>query len=323
MPSVLGHEILADVIEVGPGAKGRFSEGDRVVVDPLLSCNVVGRSPCARCAVGQFSTCQHLGDGIGPILGFSNRYPGGFSERMVAHQNQLFKVPNSVSDDRGVLTEPTAVCVHAVVSHPPVGAERVLVIGGGVIAFLTVFVLRELYPDCEVTLLAPESYQRDIARSLGAHHVLGDRPSRELLDSVAKLTNTKELHPVIGRGFVVGGFERVYDCIGSAVSIDDSLRVIGPQGTIVLVGAAGQVSVDLTTLWTKEVKLEGTVYYGKEQHAGTSARSFEIALDLLKNTTLAVESLVTHRFSLEQYQQAIDVNIDRRGSKSVKAVLSP
>lgn len=77
---------------------------------------------------------------------------------------------------------------------------------------------------------------------------------------------------MMGRGFLATGYNRVFDCIGSRESLDDALRVTAPGGTIVLVGAAGVVpNIDLTTVWTREQKLEGTVYYGFEEWRGERA----------------------------------------------------
>ena len=325
MPAVLGHEILADVVEVGAAARGVVREGDRVVVDPVLTCETRGATtPCARCALGSYGTCERHGDGRGTILGYSNEHPGGFSERMVAHASQLFRVADSIDDDRGVLTEPAAVAVHAVLSHRPRGAETILVIGGGIIAFLTLWALKELFPACRVALYATERYQLAVARSLGADVVLGDDGERDLLPAAARDLGTAELRPLVGRGFLGRGYDRVFDCIGSTASLDDALRVVGPGGTIVLVGAAGVLpKLDLTTVWTREIKLEGSVYYGYEQWKDARQRTFALTLELLAGTARPLGALVTHDFPLERYADAIRVNLDRRGSESVKAVLSP
>ncbi|MFO0659197.1 MAG: zinc-binding dehydrogenase [Polyangiaceae bacterium] len=197
-------------------------------------------------------------------------------------------------------------------------------IGGGVIAFLTVWAIRELFPTCEVTLLAPEPYQRELAQKLGAHEVLGDAPRDRLPFEVGRRLGTRELRPVIGRGFLAGGYDRIFDCIGSPESLDDALRVVGPGGTLVLVGAAGiNPNLDLTTVWTKEVKVEGTAYYGYERYKNERRRTFDITLELLAGTSRPVGDLITHRFPLDEYARAIEVNLDRRGTRSVKAVMSP
>jgi L-iditol 2-dehydrogenase len=326
MPSVLGHEILADVVEVGKGARaqGRVKEGDRVVVDPVLACETRGLPSCSRCDSGAYGTCERHGDGRGAVLGFSSEHPGGFAERMVAHASQLFVVPPGINDDLGVLAEPCAVAVHAVMSHRPRDGESVLVIGGGIIALATLWALKELYPTCRVALYATEGYQRDIARGLGADATPGDDGAPDLLRAGARDLGTGELLPMVGRGFLKRGYDRVFDCIGSQRSLDDALRVTGPGGTIVLVGAAGVVpGLDLATVWSRELRLEGTVYYGYEQHKGERRRTFDITLELLAGTRRPLGDLVTHKLPLERYAEAIRVNVDRRGSRSVKAVLVP
>lgn len=320
--AVFGHEVLAEVVEVGPGAKSRVKEGDRVVVDPVLACDVRGEPPCTRCEIGEYATCEKVGTARpkGVMLGACTAYPGGFSERMVAHRSQVFRVPDSVPDDVAVLAEPLAVTVHAVLRHPPKKGERVLVLGGGMIAFGTLWTLREMFPDADVTLFTVEDYQLDIARDLGAHAAWSPKGG-PLLDQAARATSSKLLKPILGRGFLAGGFDRVYDCVGSHASVDDALRITRGGGTIVMVGAAGVLPpIDMTFVWNKELKIEGTVFYGHEEWRGKRQRTFEITLDLLASTERKLAGLVTHRFPLEDYERAIDVNLDRRESRSIKAV---
>jgi L-iditol 2-dehydrogenase len=321
LPAVLGHEILAEVVEVGPGARDRVKEGDRVVVDPVLHCETRGVPSCGWCEQGVYGTCERHFDGRGAILGYSQEYPGGFSDRMVAHRSQLFRVPDALDDERAVLAEPFSVAVHAVLPNLPRDGERVLVIGGGIIAFATLWALKELNPACRVTLFTLEPYLLDIARSLGADAVLGPG---DLLHLAAKELGTRELRPILGRGFLVGGYDHVFDCIGSERSLGDALKVTRPRGTVVLVGAAGQLSgLDLSTVWSREQRLIGSVYYGFEEWRGQRRRTFDLTLELMTSAAAPLRSLVTHKLPLERYEEAIEVSTDRTAHRSVKAVLCP
>lgn len=321
LPAVLGHEILADVVEVGPGARARVKEGDRVAVDPVLSCATRAQPACPCCERGVYGTCERHFDGRGALLGFSQELPGGFAERMVAHVSQVFPVGPAIDDDRGVLTEPLAVAVHAVLGHAPAGDEAVLVIGGGVIAFATIWALKELFPGCRVVQYTTEAYQHALGRQLGADAVLGPG---DLLGLAAGDLTTDEVKPIIGRGFLRGGYDRVFDCIGSQRSLDDALRVTRPRGTVVLVGAAGVVpGLDLSTVWTREQRIEGTVYYGFETWREQRRRTFDVTLELMAGSSRPLGSLVTHRLPLERYAEAIEVSVNRSASRSIKAVLSP
>ena len=325
--AVFGHEILADVVHVGAGARGKtdVKEGDRVVVDPVLGCDVRGERPaCERCAVGEYATCEKVGTARpkGVMLGACTEYPGGFSEKMVAHYTQLFRVPDGVDDDVAVLAEPLSVCVHAVLRHPPKDGERVLVLGGGMIAFGVLWALKEICPGADVTLFTVEDYQLPIARGLGASDAWSPKGGA-LLDQAAKKTSSRVLEPILGRGFLAGGFDRVYDCVGSHASIDDALRITRGGGTIVMVGAAGVLPpIDMTFVWQKELKVEGTVFYGTEDFRSRRARTFAVTLELLTSTPARARlaELVTHHFPLEDYARAIEVNLDRKKHKSVKSV---
>lgn len=326
-PVVFGHEVLARVIDPPEGAVLR--EGDRVVVDPFLSCAIRGADDCPRCATGHYATCERAGAGPmkGMMIGACSELPGGFSERMIAHRTQLFRVPDGVPDEVAVLTEPLAVGVHAVLQHPPRGAERVLVIGGGMIAFGTLWALRELYPDAHVTALVMEDHQAERATRLGAHRAV--RPSGEdAVQALARELGSGVLRPVLGRPFLTGGFDRVIDCIGSKQSLDDALRVTRAGGTVVLLGGAGVIpSLDWTFVWARELTVAGSLAYGwaSDPRAvpAPRRRTFEITLELLAGTRRPLGELVTHTFAMADYGRALETNLDRRGTRSVKTVLTP
>ena len=321
LPAVLGHEILADVVEVGAGARDRVKEGDRVVVDPVLHCETRGLPSCAWCEQGVYGTCERHFDGGGAILGYSREYPGGFSDRMVAHRSQLFRVPDSLDDDGAVLAEPFSVAVHAVLPNLPRDGERVLVIGGGIIAFATLWALKRLNPTCRVSLFTVEPYQLDVARGLGADAALGPG---DLLRLAAGDLGTRELKPILGRGFLVGGYDTVFDCIGTERSLGDALKVTRPRGTVVLVGAAGILSgIDLSTVWSREQRVVGSVYYGHEEWRGQRRRTFDLTLELLSGGASPGPALVTHKLPLERYGEAIEASTDRAAHRSVKAILCP
>ena len=135
-PSVMGHEVVADVIEVGE-AVDHCQPGDRVVIDPFISCYVRGLEPCPSCARGFTARCERAagdesGDQLqapGMILGFCRELPGAWAERMVVHRSQVFQVPDALSDEVAVLVEPLAVCVHAALKRLPAPGDRVLVLG--------------------------------------------------------------------------------------------------------------------------------------------------------------------------------------------------
>jgi threonine dehydrogenase-like Zn-dependent dehydrogenase len=322
-PFVPGHEILAVVTEVGRKVSG-FKEGDRVCVDPFLSCEIRGVPDCGRCEEGEYGTCERHGTGPkrGMMLGACAELPGGWCEEMLAHESQLFAVPDSVGDDRAVLMEPMAIASHAILRNRPAPGERLLVLGGGPIAFCTLVMLRELVPDADVTLFTIEKHQADIATLLGATRAW--TPEGEpLVERAARLTGAAVLEPELGPSFLAGGFDRSFDCVGSATSLRDAMGLSRAGGTVVMVGAAGVLPrLDLSHLWSKELNLVGTLAYGHEDYRGRRRRTFDITRELLEGTELPVERLVTHHFGLESYQDALRANLDRSKTGAIKTVIT-
>lgn len=325
-PAVLGHEVLAEVTELGPQARG-VEVGQRVAVNPLLPCRLRGiQPPCKPCAAGQENGCERTAEGClapGQMMGFQKDLPGGMGTEMVAHPSQLHPVPEGVGDKAGVLVEPLAVSLHAVLKVPLRDEDRVLVIGGGPVAFACLWAIRALGYRCHVTLLAAEEYQLELARRFGADEAFRvTRDERAEAEEVARRTGAKVYRPVIGPPALTGGFEVTFDCIGHVASVQDALRYTRSLGKVVLVGAAGILErVDWTTVWRNELTLLGSYVYGPESFRGERKHTFDLVLELLARREGPDPSgLVTHTFPLARYQEAIEANLARGRYQSVKTV---
>jgi threonine dehydrogenase-like Zn-dependent dehydrogenase len=297
-PFVPGHEIVAD------------SDRGRVVVEPVLSCLPRGIDPpCGSCAAGRTGSCQNLALGrLGPGLqtGYCADTGGGWSTALVAHDSQLHPVPDEMSDEAAVMVEPAACAVHA--AHRP-GDEQpatVVVLGAGTLGLCTIAAVRShLRPG---TLLASAKHpeQRRLALELGADAVV--EPG-EVRRAVRRISRSPMVGAAVGEGADV-----VYDCVGSAASIDDALAVVRPRQQVVLVGMPGRVTVDLTGLWHKEIRLVGAYAYGVEEGG---PRTFDLAFELVRDAGLA--RLVSAAYPLDRYRDAIDhaANAGSRGAVKV------
>jgi threonine dehydrogenase-like Zn-dependent dehydrogenase len=95
---------------------------------------------------------------------------------------------------------------------------------------------------------------------------------------------------------LTSGVDAVFDCVGSESSLDLALQVVAPGGTIVLLGMPGRVSVDLTSLWHREVAVRGAYTYTTED--------FVKAFDLVQDTGL--ERLVSALYTLDRWREAIE-----------------
>ena len=112
---------------------------------------------------------------------------------------------------------------------------------------------------------------------------------------------------------LLGGFDVVYDCVGSAQTTTDSLRWARAGGAVVMVGIKfSPLKVDLTPVWYQEVDLIGVYAHGAEIWDGRPIHTYDLTIDLLRQGKLEAEALITHRFPLEQWREAIRTAQDKR-----------
>lgn len=334
-PAVLGHEVVARVLEVGNAVRS-VAVGQRVAVDPMISCTMrgfPGEARCHSCTQGLHCTCERMGEegelqvgghGLrrGATVGYHADLPGGWGERMVAHESQLFPVDDGMDDNTAVLIEPLAVGMHAVLQMRPWGAGPVLVVGSGPIALGTIWSLRAAGYDGELVAQIKRGHEADIARALGASQVVspGDEARQALVD-----TGAQGYMPIVGEEvYAGGGFPLIFDCVGSRTTLKQAMRFAAPRGRIVMLGCAAEMKkLDLTFVWARELAVKGFVGYGREAWEGGHAHTFQITHDLLVKTGSPVTRMVTHVFPLSQYQDALSAAANRRKSKSIKVLLDP
>lgn len=325
-PSVLGHEIVGRVLEAGPHAG--VAVGDRVVVEPFLTCATRGIAvACEACRQGHYCVCHETAEGPmapGMLMGACRDHHGGWAERVTAHRTQLFKLPDSVGDELGVLVEPLSVGVHAVLRRRPAPGSQVLVIGSGMMAFAVLAALRMLGVGARVTHLSQLPYQRETGRRLGADEALCLSEGGSVIERVSEITGARRYQPLIGREVLSGGFDQVFDCVGTEASLQDAFTFTKARGTIVLVGAPGELGgLDWTFVWQRELTILGSLGYGVEEVDGERVRTFDLTLRLVQATDLPLADLVTHRFELAQYPEALRANLDRARYRSLKTVFVP
>jgi 2-desacetyl-2-hydroxyethyl bacteriochlorophyllide A dehydrogenase len=216
-----GHELAGEVVAVGTGRYGVSPQvGDRVAVQPMISCGA-----CAECDAGRLALCsqlQHLGVAL----------PGGFAELCLAPVANVFRLPEGVSDTEGALLDCTAVAVHALRRVPVEPGERVTVLGAGAIG-LAVAQLAAARGG-EVTVVATRARPLAIARELGLARVVdlgaGERPP--------------------------AGADVVFETAGGDDLLVRALAAAGPGARVGLVGESFAAQpLDLATAMPRELAI--------------------------------------------------------------------
>ena len=321
-PFVIGHENVGTVVEVGTRVT-RVAIGDRVVANPLLACAARGIDPpCRHCAGGHPSRCEHFIDGAiapGMLLGTTRGLGGSWGENFVAHESQLYLVPEHVSDRSAVLVEPLACVVSPILEHGIADGSTVLVIGAGSMGLLALAALKAL-TRARVTVLAKHRFQVEHATRLGADHVVSVRDG-DYFAELSRIAGGRLLKPILGPRIHVGGFDTAMVCVGTDAAVADSLRFTRAGGAVVLLGNVARLSkVDWTPLWQKELRIFGSLCYNAP-HGGSDA--FDAAMALAAGPTgTAIEPLVTHVVPVGRFDQGLAIAQGRAGREAVKVALA-
>jgi threonine dehydrogenase-like Zn-dependent dehydrogenase len=320
-PQVLGHEVVAEVVETGPAA-GDIEVGQRVVLNPWLSCGPRGiESPCPACQAGDFSLCWHFHDGrLSPGIHTGNaaEATGGFAELLPAHRSMVIPVPDSIPDERAVLADPFAVSLHAVTRNPPPPAGRAVVYGAGALGTTATAILRALHPDVEVATVARWPAQAEMARSLGAT-VFEPEPRDQLVENVATWSGGVLRRPWEGLPIAhPGGVDVVYDTVGSPQTLEASMRVLASRGTFVQMGVSSPARFEWTPWYFKELRLVGSNAFGIEEVDGRRQHGIAHYLDLVADGRIDIDAMLTHRFPLEQWREAFTTIVDQGHTGAIK-----
>lgn len=320
-PIGVGHEAIGYITEVGSNVTG-MKVGDRVTMDPSLSCVTRGISPmCKNCQAGNYSSCTNFAEGNlppGTGVGGNSRTGGGWGEYFVAHKERVYVIPESISDETGLFIEPFCCALHSVMKLTLKDEDTILVFGAGTIGLCTIAALRILGFSGRILVAAKYPFQQEAARQMGAD-VIVPIGGRQLFDKIAELTDGKVYKARFSSNCtLMGGVDVVFDWVGNTQTITDSLKLLKSGGDMILGGVGNPRNVDWTALWFQEDVVHGTSGHATETYEGKRLTTFELAIRLLSESGLSLDSLLTHTFPLDQYGQALRTLLDKKTTGAIK-----
>jgi threonine dehydrogenase-like Zn-dependent dehydrogenase len=314
-PHVLGHEAVGRVQDTG----------ERVVLNPWLSCGPRGIDPmCPACQVGRYPWCRNFRSGDLPVsihLGNCAGAVGAHAERFGAHVSQLFTIPDGVSDEAAVLADPVSVSLRSVLLAPPSEGQTVLVYGSGTLAFAAIALIRHLHPGVTVWAATRPGRRAELAERVGAHEVLSSSPD-ELVAQVASRVGASPLEPWSKQDWLQDGPDIVIDTIGSVQTVETSLRLLATGGTLVVSGVEPPKRFEWTPLYFKELRVIGSNGFGIEEVGGVAKHAMQHYFDFIAGG-LDLTPVITHRFPLDEWAQAVLTVKNSRHTGAVKVLLEP
>jgi len=282
-PRVIGHEFAGVVTALGPGVTG-LSEGDHVVVDPVVSCG-----HCYPCRIGRPNVCANL-----RVIGV--HLDGGFRDFVAVPASTVIPVPRDMDFAVAALAEPFSIAAN-VLERTGCGPEdTVLVYGAGTVGTTVLQVAKHLGARCLVADI--DAARLDRARSFGADTVIDSK--RQPVPQAVK-AESGGLGPTV-----------VIDGAGLPALLDEACRVVSPAGRIGLLGFSSQPSpLSQQEVVRKEVSIVGS---------RLNRHLLPRVLGWLAEGRIRPERMITQVFAAADARRAFDL-IEREPEKTLKVQL--
>ncbi len=260
---VMGHEFSGTIDKAGVDTD--FSVGERVVVEPLISCG-----SCYSCRSGYPHVCQNLG-----LYGIDA--DGAFAEYVVIASDKVYRLPDSIQMVHGALVEPMAVGVHAIRLSNLKSLDTVLVIGGGPIGLFVAIAAKQAGADVFISEINP--FRNTLLKRLGF----------KTFDTNSEPSVRDEITD--GKGFDV-----VFDAAGGPETLKIANVNVRVKGQVVMVAIPTQDrAVSYVPISFKEISLIGVRVY--------EYYDFHRAIHMLENLDMDL-SLLYQVYPLESYEEA-------------------
>lgn len=283
-PVVQGHEVSAEVIEIGSEVT-QFKPGDKVTIQPQVVCG-----KCYPCTHGMYNDCEEL-----KVMGFQTT--GMASEYFVTEAEKALKLPSEMSWEHGAMIEPLAVAVHAVRRAGDVSGKKVLVLGGGPIGNLVA----------------------QTAKAMGAQSVLLSELSEYRLNTAKRCgintvdTKTQDLLCEIENTFGPDRADVIFECVGINETMKQAIEYARKGSSIIVVGVFADLgSINMGFVQDHELTLIGSAMYRVED--------YRKAIELVKDGLIEFDALITHHVPFLKYQEAYAI-IDEQKDKAMKVII--
>ncbi len=287
-PMVMGHEFSAEIADLGEETKLGFKIGDRVAIQPCVSC-----WQCDKCKEGYNNVCEHRN-----FMGVLD-YNGAMTEYICVPEKQAYKLPDDISYNVGALIEALAVAYSAVKKAGNLEGKNVVIIGGGAIGQLVLMCVKAQKPK-KVILSDLSEFRLSAAKKLGADATIN--PS--VGDFTEELLNAFEGNKA----------DVALEAVGIGPTVSQALGSIKSQGTCVWIGnSAKTIEVNMQQIVTGELKIYGSYLYTHEE--------FGEAIDFIHNNKLDLSALISKEITLEEAPKMFE-DLTTQTEKYLKCIIT-
>lgn len=270
-PIILGHEASGYVKEVGSEVT-KFKEGDAVLIPPVLTCG-----KCKYCKKHRETLCSNQ-------IMLGNHIDGAFAEYIALPAKDIIIIPKGMPvKELSIVADAVATPYHAVIERAKIEpGDKVAVIGCGGVGINVVQFAAFL--GAEVIAIDLQQPKLELAKELGATHIINPNSS-DVKKEVRSL---------------VGSVDVAFEVIGNPSTQQLAFDLLGPGGKLIVVGYSFKKWDGFFSgkVMYRELELIGSL--------GCPPRSFPRILQLIQAGKIKIDPLVTHRFKIEQINEAFD-----------------
>jgi D-arabinitol dehydrogenase (NADP+) len=287
-PLTPGHELVGTVDAVGEGVT-RFTVGEQVTVNPNVYCG-----NCDYCLAGRLILCSNM-------KGLGSNFPGFFAEYATVRENLVFSV-EGIDPDTAVFTEPAACAMHGLETLQVRPGATALVFGAGPTGLLLAQLIKS-GGAAAVTVAAPTQFKLDTAAALGVDQTV-------LIERGDMDGNRTRLLDASG----ADGYDYVIEATGSTRIGDICVPLTRSGGTVLVYGvtrADERVNFHPYDVFRREITIKGSF---------AEMTSFGAAIRALRSGRARTAGMITHRFSLDDYDKALDAVAHDRSAHKVLIV---
>lgn len=281
VPMTVGHEFVGEVVELGQEVKGLYV-GDRVSGEGHITCGY-----CRNCRAGRRHLCRNT-------IGVGVDRAGAFAEYLVIPADNVFKIPDDISDDLAAIFDPFGNAAHTALSFDLVG-EDVLITGAGPIGILAVAICRHVGAR-HIVITDVNPYRLQLAQNIGATRAV-NIVHEDLQQVMAELEMTE--------GFDVG-----LEMSGVPSAINQMLDTMNHGGRIALLGIPSQ---DITINWHRVIFKGLTIkgIYGREMY-----ETWYKMVTMIQSG-LDITSVITHHYKIDDFQAGFEVMDSEKACKVI------
>jgi len=288
-PRILGHEIAGEIVEVGDNVEG-LEEGMRVTIAPGVGCG-----KCSFCLTGMDNLCK---DRL--IIGAN--LDGGFAEYIklpTAYLKGVIPFSENLTFEEAALTEPLSCCLHGIIRADVKLGDTVVILGAGPIGLFHLQLAKAL--GANVIVVETVKKRKELAQKFGADEVI-DFKEVDPVKAVKDLTNGEKA-------------DKVIVAVGSVQAITQGLNMVKDAGTLLIFGGVPpgtSMNIDPNLIHYSEINVTGSI--------DSTIAEFKKALELISKKIIDVNSMISHRISLENIMKGFEL-IEKK--ESIKVIVKP